>query len=746
MRLAPPVAALIAIGGLAVLLVRDDEPGRASADDPPALVTGTVADRASVRGVRRVGINLGLWTYWGAEQISSNVLKNPGFEGMVDRAIVVVHEADGKRFSDDESWTGRRDGFWKNGTAEVRTGRSAGRQARIVDSLQNGRLGLPQFEVAEDLPLAPGDVVAVTRIDDGGPPANWWIPADSAAAVTVDAGERRPGSPGVRCVSLGARTGQPTEIISYLDTITDRAGKMLPVRGKWRLSFWTAARNGGGSLRVRFFRQGSFPFIDETVAPRAEWRRQSFDFNADDSGPGGPLELHFQASGSGGRILLDDVDLHSAGDDLAFRRPVVDALARLHPGLLRDWQGQLGDTFANRVADQFGRRTSRYRAGSAAEADYFYGEPDFLDLCRRIGADPWLVAPVTLGDAEWEELGRFLAAEYRRGGFSEILVEFGNENWNPLFRYAAIPDAAAHGQAAARAAEELRRAAGADIPIRFVVNGQHADPARTARIAASAPGVDVVAVAPYFFPALARNTPLSTAWRSMFAGDGGRLAEIVSYAAAAGKETAVYEVNVNTLGGDAPEAQRDPVVAGRVAASALGKTLLDGYAHGVRRQCAWGLSGFDVYLSPAAGRARLFGLVRDFGETGRFRPSGLAVELLNRAVQGDLHPVTGIAAGSKISAFAFQSAAGWSLALVSSSPQSQDATISLPDGGGAPLPSHMYEIAADAPDSTNEDGDEVRIVEDPVRISGRTIKVNVPAWGLAVLISQALPGVERAVP
>lgn len=745
MRLMPVFGAALLLGLMALGVLRYDTPGAAASPgavaslEATAVVTGAVAQTPAVRGVRPVGVNVGLWTYWGAEQLSSNVLKNPGFEGMVDRAIVIVHSADTRTFTDNESWTGRADDFWKNAAAEVRTGQSAGRRTRIVHSKQIGRSGLPEFESAEPLALAPGDVVALTRIDDSAPPANWWIPPDSAAAVGVTA-DRRPGSTGARSVRLRTRHDKPTEIISYLDTMADRAGKMLPVRGNWKIAFWTAARNGGGALRVRFFRQGAEPFLDRIVSPSTEWQPQSFEFSAGDDGPAAPLELHFQALGSGGDILLDDVELRSAEDDSAFRRPVIDALAALRPGLLRDWQGQLGDTFDNRVADAFARRTMRYRAGNPGESDYLYSLADFLDLCRRVGADPWIVAPVAFGDAEWESLGRFLAAEYRRGGFSEMLVEFGNENWNSLFRYAAIPDAAAHGEAAARAVDSLRRAAGAGVPLRFLVNAQHADPARSARIVAKASAADAVAVAPYFFPALAPRTPLAGAWEAMFADDGGKLRQIVAADSAAGKETAVYEVNVNTLQGDAPQRERDAATVGRVAASALAARLLEAYALGIRRQCVWGLSGFDVYLSPVAGRTRLFGLVRDFGATRRFRPSGLAVELLNRVVRGDLHVVKGISPNARISAYAFRSPAGWSLAVVSSAPQAQDVAFEVP--GSEPLPTHVYEIAADRPDSTNEDSEEVRIVEEALRVSGRTVTISAPAWGLAVLTPRPLAARE----
>jgi hypothetical protein len=154
----------------------------------------------------------------------------------------------------------------------------------------------------------------------------------------------------------------------------------------------------------------------------------------------------------------------------------------------------------------------------------------------------------------------------------------------------------------------------------------------------------------------------------------------------------------------------------------------------------WGLSGFDVDISRTAGRARLFGLVRDFGQTGRFRPSGLAVALLNQTVRGDYHEVSGMH-DSGLSAYAFETPEGWALAAVSASPQPRDLTVQFPGAGS--LPAHLYVLSADRPAATNEDEEEVRTVEQSFQSSGRTVTVEVPAWGLVVVTPEARTASER---
>ncbi len=53
-----------------------------------------VDPQAITTNAPRLGINLGEWVSWGASQYPLNVLKNPGFEGTIDRAIVIVKSAD----------------------------------------------------------------------------------------------------------------------------------------------------------------------------------------------------------------------------------------------------------------------------------------------------------------------------------------------------------------------------------------------------------------------------------------------------------------------------------------------------------------------------------------------------------------------------------------------------------------------------------------------------------------------------
>lgn len=144
----------LSMAALSILIARSLGP---QSDGPMRLL---VQAQAAQRNVARIGINLGTWTSWGAEQLSSNVLMNPGFETTIDRAIVIVSHADGGGFEDDQSWLARPDGFWRGAHFDVRSGAE------------------PAAAACSPIPKAPGPIACRctrrTRRHRIWPWATWW--------------------------------------------------------------------------------------------------------------------------------------------------------------------------------------------------------------------------------------------------------------------------------------------------------------------------------------------------------------------------------------------------------------------------------------------------------------------------------------------------------------------------------------------------------------------------------------------
>jgi len=696
-------------------------------------VTGTVdliiGDTPVHADSPRIGLNLGQWTSWGAEQLSRNILKNPGFEGTIDRALVRASNVHRHGFSDDESWLARADGFWAGAGFEVLTGAAVGQSGQILDSVASNARGQPEYRVASPVTgLAAGDIVALTRIRDDLPPARWWLPQAGEGRVRPNPTLVPPGSPGLRSLGFHPDSGSGARVVSHLDAIGERAGKLLPVRGPWRLGLWVHGSEAGRAhLQIQFHRHGSAPFIHLQHPIEPGWHYLEHPFEASDAGPVGPLEFILEVRG--GVVHVDDVWLGpvepgsiapETGGSLAtevFNPQLIRLLEQLRPGYLRDWQGQLGDTLENRLAPPFARRTTRYRAG---DSDFSYGLTEFLDLNRLVGAQPWLILPTTFRPDEARQLGAWLAESIADHGFEEVIVEFGNENWNAIFRPAGIQDPEHHGAAADRLFAALREGAAGHPAIRTAINAQYVNPHAALRFASASQEAEILALAPYFLYRL-DATDRGRELELLFAGDGGHMAR-VQVERPLQQQIAVYEINLHTTLGDMPRHERDAVVTSNHAGVALAQNLLHHLNRGVRRQNVYRVTGYDTFLQDRRDLTQLFGIARDLAHESSLRPTGTAVEMLNGVIGGNLHPIAMPAtAQGFLTATAFRHDRGWAAAVVSASPYPQTLRLRFPDDD-APLPTEVRLLTGSLTDPPK-----------PPQIAERGIELNLPPFSLLTL-------------
>ncbi len=677
-------------------------------------------------------MNLGGWSFWGADQFSSNILKNPGFEGLIDSAIVIPVHADRGTFDDSPSWLARPDGFWEGARYSIRSGLNAGKEGLIVHSSHTNYWGLPSFVVREgDAFPNPGDVVAVVKDTETAPPSQWWYSNNPGNVFQPELNQTRPGSPGTRSLRVISSGNTTATVASYLDSIGVRAGKMLPLGGSWTLSFWVRLDSGNASLNVVLGRQGSSPILSQNIPMSGSWRNVVLTFSGDDNGPVGTVNLLFQVTGSpAGQVLLDDVDLRRTEDaNQPFRHEVVSMLGELRPAYLRDWQGQLGDTMANRAAGPFARKSYRYRPGDTSQTDYGYGLRDFLDLCLRLDASPWIIVPPVFNDSDCAGMGDYLSAQSDLTPAREILLEFGNENWNSLFRPAGIPDPRSHGEVSGRCFSEILQHA-PRLRLKTVINAQADYPSGAIQFAQQSAVSDIVAIAPYFYYSVPAGLTFNQRISLLFQPNQSNLTTIAAALPALNKELAIYEVNLSTTDGAASADDRLPVVAGIASGAALAGTMLDSLARGARRQCAYSFTGFDFQLTSQPGYVSLWGMARDVGPTQRFRPTALALELLNEAIRGDMVAVHK-RGPLDVSVYAFRTARTWAAVFVSASTSDRVVKFQVPPGAGSAL--HLDRLVSDALDATNEDAAHIRIDRETVPIDDATASFRLPPLSIAVL-------------
>ena len=673
----------------------------------------------------RYGLNLGGSGTWGAEQLRANVLANPGFEPVLDRTIVVVGGAQGRRFSDDTGWLARPAGFWSGAAYDVRSGGAAGQRGTILDSARLPGNGPDEFfaEAPVDA-LRPGDVIALTRDVDGAIAPHWWK-GQGRVAGSPDV---PPESRGRQSLRLLAAPGQPAEILHYLDAIGTRAGKLLPVNGRWKLRFWARSIETNARLRVRFDRSGTHPFLDREISPGAAWALHEFEFEARDSEAAGTLTFGFTARE--GEVLIDEVYLGEADPGPGgFRRAVVETLRTLRPGYLRDWQGQLGDTLENRQSGELSHRPARYRPGEG-QSQFHYGLPDFLALCAAVQAQPWVIAPTTLSDDEWKKLGAYLRSAADQYGFGEIFVEFGNENWNTIFRPGGIPDQSALGRVADRGFVLMREGAGQDKRLHTVINAQFVDAEAPKRLGNASRQADRISVAPYFLYRLDAGAQAHDMLKAAFGDDSILLAKEAETAAGQGKRLSVYEVNFHTTGGNAGSEQRNQIVTSAASGAALARRLLQASLAGVREQAVYSFSGFDSYVDGTKALVRLWGITRDLSVPDRLRPTGLALAMLNRIAGGSPHAIecSGKPCAS-LTAIAFD--AGKTAAIVSAS--AQPAPIKLALNCAAHAPYTLRLLDGSDLGRNNEMQTQVRIVEQGVSCDNNLLGFTLPPYSLVTL-------------
>lgn len=692
----------------------------------------TVNTEPSNSNVLRIGVNLGYRTGYGSEQFIKNLLYNPGFEGDFSRFVVIVTQADQKSFSN-EGWE-HPDGFWKGADYDIRTGPSAGHRGKITNSLKAGDKGQPQY-FADDLPpLTKDDVVILSKeVITPDQPSEWGTTQKTRKGLKM-VEDHRPGSPGVTAAELTVLDKDNNSLITYLDTI----GGYIKINGGWKLTFWAKSSDPEGGVKVSFKRFNSRPpFIQSEVKLTNEWQKYDLNFVGLDNGQPAALALEFTPAGKAGtKIYLDDLWLGSLEDNspLSFRKEVVQLLKELHPSYLRDWQVQFVDSFENRVATSFARKNSAPPSSDGVLRNFHwaYSLGEFLDLCQAVGANPWIIVPVTFSDEEYRELGSYLSRAASKNFFPHVILEFGNENWNWIFRAGGIPYAQPHGNTFERAVEMMKSTL-KDVNYSFAIGGQLANPWLVGEYTKFAPSADLVNVAGYYIGRINKEASVKNAIASFFSEDR-ELKQVLEVTKNYKKPLGIYEINAGTVSGTMEESERDQLVAGAISGSFLAKRLLDALFLGIQPDMVFTFSQIDTRLEDVPnGKVKLWGITVDLSPTLRFRPTGLAVKMLNHVIGGEMFNVKRIGSVplEQLTIATFKKKEGWSMAAVMSNEFPQSVELKFPDDG-LPIPSTLWVLDSKNVFDTNEKEENVKIKEVKVQPQGRSFIFTVPPYGLVV--------------
>lgn len=693
------------------------------------------------RDVPRVGLNMGGWTFYGAEQIMSNVLKNPGFEGRIDRIVLQAREPDLRFVEDDNQWVGSADHFWDGADFEVVTGLGRGLKGKVVESQERGDNDYPQYlldRVARNVHA--GDAIVLTRRETPVKPPNWWVSPPNAAYLSLITGKVRPGSPGKSMLRMAVRPGDRTEIYSFLDSSGAPAGSLMPVNGKWRFSIWLKAVAGKPDLRFSF-KRGTFRFFEQTVQVGRDWQQYTVDFTGSElpsTETRESLQVTLSAGGDNAVVALDDLSLGPAVAT-AFRPEVISMLKRLKPGYLRDWQGQLGDTIANRIAPPWQRQNTRYHWSE--DGHYLFGLDEFVELCAQVESMPWVIIPSTVTDRELPALAEFMVRKQRLHRFKRWVLEFGNENWNPLFRPGALVNDATHAERAQRVFSLLQNKL-AGQPVQYLINIQPANPGRSgpeaeaARISGAA-----LTTAPYYFREMDTQASDAQILAGLFPQD--EKPFLQEFKSLSAKPLWLYEYNLHTDGGNAGFDERTRAITGLASGNSLAARALAFYDNDVTHHAVYSLSQIYGFAreKPVDGSrlVPLWGVTRDFAFP-TMRPTGLAIELMNRAIGGDMYRLDCTASASascqSLISLGFINAAK-QVSLVVSNPTGETRNLSIA-WPGKTLPARWQTLDASSLWVNNESpvagrADPVQIASKPLASAGGKLVLQLPPYAVGVI-------------
>jgi hypothetical protein len=638
--------------------------GRGAARQTAPAAGGTtvlhITNRVLQAGVTRLGINLGDQDYYDSGQMLKNLIgRNPGFEGMVYRSIFHCQTGGESRCVDTRQGIKFPVGFWAGGTYEVLVGAAAGRKGSVMGADESEE-GFSLHLDGRKKPIGAGDWIAVEKRFPGDPTAGWWPHVAGGAQLLAERADLPPGIPGQQALRMDAAgPGQTAQVNSYFDSTARMT--FVYLRGRYQLSFRAKALRGSAVLHVNVGRTLASVkrYIDEDVHLTHAWASYHAEFSANELNlPPAAVEVGFSVKG--GTVLLDDADLEKTDGDpanhTAFRDQVVNTLRRLHPGVLRMMASNagIGSTIDNLLAPPLARQRPGFRAQFDKVEDIPIGIPEFLELCREVGADPWIVAPTAMSLDETRTLAEYLAGSAGTPGgalraaagrsqpwtraFRTIHIELGNETWNGGFEGESMEDPAAYGRRANQVFTALSADAGtAAASFDLVVGTQAYNPSRNPALLSAAPAANTLAIAPYLMysvtqwgnddqlygPLLAQPEQMSRS---------GIVAQ--STISAHGRQLAVYEVNLHTTEGDAPQQVLDrftPSAAAGIAVAGLMLRMMRD--HGVRDEMLFSLPQYEFRRADGK-TVRLWGSVVVMGD--RARPQLLAEMLANRAMGGDL--------------------------------------------------------------------------------------------------------------
>ena len=635
----------------------------------------SIEDNVKQAQTQRLGINIGSYSQYGSAQFLKNVIPNPGFEsGEFAMMFLTNDRSKAGRIQPnqwDAPWDAQSQGFWDGAQYEFLSGPAKG-SVGIVNQFKveggsytfylNGNSSSPEHR----------DAVVVRKPNIEGYFTD--LPTDFQE---VAPNEVRPGSPGKQSLRLFPSGFQPSYFFtmdSFSRDADAAAGKMRVMEGTWEISVWVKSEAPGQTIEIKLQRVREQVFFEEVIPLTTGWQKIERyiqiapGVDAYEPGAVNPINLELRIASGEEPILIDDIRLASRdqSNPTAFSDKFVNALRELNPGVIRNWGSQLGSSLDNQLASPWARKTNGSDPYEPTPDNFHYSLHEFLELAQYVNAEPWYVIPPTWSQAELRNLIEYLSgpASTRYGQiraelgqptpwsaiFPVIHLEYGNEMWGgntggDPFRGATLWDGYQIGEVGNSRLAVIRGANYFESSkYDLILGGQAGFAGRQAEIESRSTNHDTIAVAPYWGNPTKNYGNDNDLYYSMYAfgvesvAKGGRMYDSNRFVSKNAHRLAIYEINSHLTAGSIPVQKRNEFVTSLPSGIALPLHMLTYQKElGVKTQAAFTALQFSFQM-PSKGRERvsLWGLMRDIEGTGLKRPGWLAMELVNKAIQGNM--------------------------------------------------------------------------------------------------------------
>ena len=642
------------------------------------IAIGTTVQQPSVK---RLGINLGGQTFYDSAQILRNVtFNNPGFEAEQWQSVLTCTAVSGNTCTDGNGWSQWPANFLQGGAFNFIYGKANGQAGTLVSMTKpSGNGGAGAWYNFGSVTPAVGDIFVIKKAFPGAPDAGWWPSVVGGATTYAETTDLSPNTPGQQALVMDASGGGRAYEYSYFDSTAGHS--FLQMNGTYTISFRAKAVEGSSQLYVNVGRfttaHGTTSNFSQTIQLTNQWQDYSYTFTADEDGTYiGTAYLSFEVSA--GKIYLDDAALTESAapsNPTPFRNAVVERLRSLNPGVLRymDSGTDFGTSIDNQIAVPYARQRAGFGQGSSVENAIPMGLVEFLQLCQAVNAEPWFTMPMGMSPTEMQNLIQFLGGSSstpygaKRAAlgqaapwttvFPSIHLELGDEAWNTAFSGDTIDSPYAYGARIATIYGAARSASGYD-PTKFdlIMNGW-ADVPWWNQVAMNNANntYDTIDVAPYTFDTFTDYSSNEAIFGSMLAqpeAEDSRSSGMMYKQAQAvsgqgggltGKPAnlAVYEVNLSTTAGTAPQSVLNQVVPSLGAGLSVAEhMLLMMRDDNVALQTLFCLPEYTNGFNNSNGSDEsvpLWGTVIDMGgATNLSRPQFLAEQLANTAIGGTM--------------------------------------------------------------------------------------------------------------